>query len=576
VPKLKGLIVGMLVACGVASAVVEVEVDWTQLKDIEKTSRGYKALKWDPFLISAPLKTPLTGETPYLALTVESSRPVIGQLWWIKAGQDWDGNRCVDVHIAAGESTVYVSLLALGYFEPFDTFRFDPGNDAGVEFNIKEIKAMGASELPQEELAKMVNFHAYTSKLHYRPGERIEYGARLKAVDYPYRRSSKILYVDLFDEAGSKVASEVQHYGIAELYNIKELFGVIDTDGPLTPGKYTLKVRSVDQLNGYTLASEHIFGVQSEDDVLVYETPFKFVKDFSIIQDHNGLWHIFSITGELYKGHDWYPEGHERTFSHGTSPDLKNWTYHEPVLSISDQEYPDENGMFEDRNIWAPHVIRHGDTYYMFYTSINSHVSQSISLATSKDLFNWVKYEGNPVATLEGVEWADWHRDSWADGRDPAVLVDGDKFYMYFTAHLKPEEGKMDGAVVVMESDDLYHWSKPQVAVNFKHALESPQVWKGGDKYYMLTSATGHGQWISDNPVTGWNPADFARPEIPDFEKQVTSTGSYAEEAVRMDDGALIMASCTFRYWGNSIYLFKVIEDETGKPIGYESPFKLK
>ena len=210
----------------------------------------------------------------------------------------------------------------------------------------------------------------------------------------------------------------------------------------------------------------------------------------------------------------------------------------------------------------------------MFYTSINSHVSQSISLATSKDLFNWAKHEGNPVATLEGVDWADWHRDSWADGRDPAVLIDGDKFYLYFTAH--KAGGGLDGAVAVMESDDLIHWSNPQVAVNFKHALESPQVWKGGDKYYMTTSATGHGQWVSENPATGWKPAEFARPEISGFEKYVDTSGSYAEEVVRMDDGTLIMASCTFRYWGNSIYLFKVNEDETGKPVNYESPFVLK
>jgi len=29
-------------------------------------------------------------------------------------------------------------------------------------------------------------------------------------------------------------------------------------------------------------------------------------------------------------------------------------------------------------------------------------------------------------------------------------------------------------------------------------------------------------------------------------------------------------------YWGNSLYLFKVVEDESGKPVGYESPFEIK
>ncbi len=566
------LLLFAMVASGVTRAAV-LDVEWTTLKDIQENSGGYEAVKWDPFLISAPLKTPVAAKTPYLVLTVEFSRPVDAQLWWIKEGQNWDNNRCADVRIPAGESMVYVSLLAKGYFEEFDVFRFDPGNDAGVEFDIKEIRAVNANELPQDKLAEMIDMQCYTSKLHYRPGERIVYRAALRAVDYPYRRSSKILTVGLFDQTGSKVAQDMQHYGIAELFNVKELFGVLDTDGPLKPGKYTLKAQSVDQLDGFTLSAEHTFGVQGQGDVLLYETPFKFVKDFSIIQDHNGLWHIFSITGEFYKGHDWMPDGHERTFSHGTSRDLMNWTYHEPVLSISDKSYPDGNGKFEDRNVWAPHVVRYGDTYYMFYTSINSHVSQSISLATSKDLFHWTKYEGNPVATLEGVEWADWHRGRWADGRDPVVLIDGDKFYLYFTAH--KAGGGLDGAVAVMESDDLYNWRNPRIAVNFKHAMESPQVWKSGDKYYMTTSATGQGQWVSDDPVTGWKQADFARPEIYRFEKYVATSGSYAEEVVRMADGTLIMASCTWRYLGNSIYLFKVAEDKTGKPIGYESPFEL-
>ena len=163
-------------------------------------------------------------------------------------------------------------------------------------------------------------------------------------------------------------------------------------------------------MNGFELKAECNFGVNGNKDPMVYETPFKFVKDFSIIQDDKGIFHIFSITGEFYKGHDWMPNGNERTFSHGTSNDLINWEYHKPVLSISDNDYSDGEGKYENRNIWAPHIVKKGDTYYMFYTSVNSHVSQSVSLATSKDLFNWTKHKNNPVATMEGVEWATWKR----------------------------------------------------------------------------------------------------------------------------------------------------------------------
>ena len=53
-------------------------------------------------------------------------------------------------------------------------------------------------------------------------------------------------------------------------------------------------------------------------------------------------------------------------------------------------------------------------------------------------------------------------------------------------------------------------------------------------------------------------------PEIVGFEKYTVSIGSYAEEVVHL-----------VVYWGNSLYLFKVVEDASslaGRPVGYESP----
>ena len=45
------------------------------------------------------------------------------------------------------------------------------------------------------------------------------------------------------------------------------------------------------------------------------------------------------------------------------------------------------------------------------------------------------------------------------------------------------------------------------------------------------------------------------------------------EEVVSMSGNQLLMASMTFRYWGNTIDFFRVMHDESGAPIGYESPW---
>ena len=271
--------------------------------------------------------------------------------------------------------------------------------------------------------------------------------------------------------------------------------------------------------------------------------------------------------------YDWMPDGQERTFSHGTSPDLLHWTWHRPVLSITDEAYPDGQGRFQDRNIWAPHVIPYDGVYYLFYTSVNRHVSQSISLATSANLFHWTPHPQNPVFTLEGVEWANWERDRWADCRDPMVLRDGERFLLYVTA--QAAVGDPIGLVAVAESTDLLHWKNPRVALRGPHACESPQVWKSGERYYMTTSAFGQGCWESADPVGGWKPSPFPRPPITERERFVSTSPSYAEEVVLLDDGSLLIASLTFRHWGNTIYFFRVVTDEAGRPVRYESRFDL-
>jgi len=549
--------------------------EWAELRNIERTAEGYRTTGPDPWLISEVIEPHLPAERCYLLIELSSSRRETMQVFWRGPGESFVEERSVRFEVPAGGRTAVrvVDLGQRGNFRNVEAIRFDPSQGAGLRFRIDRLELITLSEVPEEAWVSLLEFDCYTSKLHYRPGERIEYQMTMQSKSYPDRQSSKILEAKVYDEKGREVGAGVQHYGLLPMHQIRELRGGVEVPKPLSPGRYRIDVTSTDQRSGLALKASKTFGVQGEDDPFIYETPFKYINDFSLIQGKDGRWHVFGITGDLTPGMVWTQDGQARTFSHGSSADLRNWTYHKPVITISNDEHPDGNGRYGDRNVWAPHVIRHGDTYFMFYTSVNEFISQSISLATSKDLFEWEEYEGNPVFTLEGVEWAKWTRDEWSDCRDPVVLVDGDKFYLYVTGEASEfKDARDQGLIAVAESDDLIHWKNPEIAVRGHRAMESPQVWKEGGRYHMVTSAQGAGTFASEHPVRSWEKKEFPRAPVREAEKYVDAIDGRIEEIVWLEDRRMVMATGSFR---NSVYFFEVETDGAGKPVRYKSPFRL-
>lgn len=543
--------------------------DWAGTNSLEKIDGGYKVTDRAPWLMSSTLDERIPAERQILLIHMKNSAPLTLNVYWADRDENLDGMRSVRVHAPANDQyqTLVANLDANATYTGLVLYRIDPMTPPGITFDIRDIEFVTPDAVPAEQLPTLIEFRACTSKRHYLPGERIEYQATLNAACYPDQDSAKLLEVNVYEETGVDVLRDIQQYGLRNGSRYKEMRGCFDMpESPLPPGKYTLKARSTDLRSGLSLIWRHEFHILDKDDPYVYETPFKFVKDFSVIYGPDDRWHVFSITGDLHSDHGWSFQGQERTFSHGSSADLRHWTIHPPVLTITDQKYPDGNGYYENRNIWAPHVIEHDGRYWMFYTSINKSVSQSVSLATSTNLFEWTEYEHNPVFNLEGVEWANWGRDHWSDCRDPALLIDGDKFYLYVTANAKgPGES---GAIAVAESDDLIHWKNPSIAVRGPIVSESPQVWKDGDTYCMFTSAHGAATYVSDHPMKGWKPADLKRPS------QHAVPGAYAEEVVRLADDSFMMAVLTFQHWGNSIYFFRM-NTQDGRPEQYVSPFTL-
>ena len=85
---------------------------------------------------------------------------------------------------------------------------------------------------------------------------------------------------------------------------------------------------------------------------------------------------------------------------------------------------PDE-GAWDGRFVFSPHVVAHEDKLYMFYTGFSGRTDAgaiSIGLATSTDGYVWEKYENNPIVTAN---------EYFEQVSFPAVFVDNDEWVMF-------------------------------------------------------------------------------------------------------------------------------------------------
>ena len=136
--------------------------------------------------------------------------------------------------------------------------------------------------------------------------------------------------------------------------------------------------------------------------------------DHSFVEK-DGVMHVFYIRGHV--GYEWDTRFAD-TFGHAPSTDLVHWEIQPPCLTVT-------HGGMDGYQVWAPGVTEKDGVYYMYYTGVNLDVAQSICLATSRDLYTWEKYEGNPVL-LPGA-WGAWREDAWSDCRDSMVFVDDEE-----------------------------------------------------------------------------------------------------------------------------------------------------
>ncbi|WP_218013587.1 DUF2961 domain-containing protein [Georgenia sp. 311] len=196
-----------------------------------------------------------------------------------------------------------------------------------------------------------------------------------------------------------------------------------------------------------------------------------YINDHTFVQDAEGTWHLFGITHE-----EPADPLDEKFFAHATAESLHGpWTKQEPVMHAD----PDAGEL----HVWAPHVIEHEGTYYMFYAGGTAdHEAYRMQLATSTDLYTWTRHPQNPLF-VDGF-----------DGRDPMVTRVGDQWVMYYTANSDPAGG--NHIVAYRTSTDLVSWGPRQTA--FEHPAEgtsggpteSPFVVEHDGAYYLTVCCT--------------------------------------------------------------------------------------
>jgi sucrose-6-phosphate hydrolase SacC (GH32 family) len=164
------------------------------------------------------------------------------------------------------------------------------------------------------------------------------------------------------------------------------------------------------------------------------------------LADFKGRLHFFYIERRLQEGTPFYP-GHEIFFGHASTADFVNWEVHDPVMLIR----PDT---WEEAHVWAPCVIRRGDEFIMAYTGLNRHISQNIGLASSKDLFEWRRWDSNPISPCKGKDWAFWREDMISSCRDPSICEHDGRYWMIFTANTR--EGA--SCIAMTSTKDFKRW----------------------------------------------------------------------------------------------------------------------
>jgi len=240
-----------------------------------------------------------------------------------------------------------------------------------------------------------------------------------------------------------------------------------------------------------------------------FEQPY-FVEEQSVAcKDHallkvDGVYHVFYIHSFPPVPPDYLRS--ERWLGHLTSTDLRHWARQDSILPVSEMPPYGWEGKF----IWAPKVIQDiTGAWFLYYTGVNTTITQQTGLAYSWDLYDWVRWPLNPI--YHPGSWSNWTSGAWANCRDPEIFREPDTSDYYLLNTASTAAGL--GAISFAHSANTINWTdQSPLFVNSSSAvLESVQLVKDSGLYHLffteewvqgtshLTAPTLTGAWTKDN-----------------------------------------------------------------------------
>jgi len=248
-------------------------------------------------------------------------------------------------------------------------------------------------------------------------------------------------------------------------------------------------------------------------------------KDFTLIARDSASIHSYHLFYILLN--DLISDSSQVILGHARSSDLMDWEVVPSVLHV-------RPGAWDGKYIWAPTIVAQDDSFFMFYTGVDSAYRQKIGLATSHDLYTWNRYLPGPVLSCQDVSWSQCEDTTGygKDFRDPFVMPDPDtegSWLMYYAT-------RGSGAPTVMvpglaTSSDLTHWNDAGPlwsATTFWKShptFESPHLFEHAGTWNLVFT-TDAGQPLEFVTKTG-SPADTA--DIGEYTNNWVDWGHFAD-----------------------------------------------
>jgi arabinan endo-1,5-alpha-L-arabinosidase len=151
-----------------------------------------------------------------------------------------------------------------------------------------------------------------------------------------------------------------------------------------------------------------------------------------------------------------------------------------PWESMDEIDVPEWTREYNPSHLWAPDVVRRGDTYFLYYAASsfgqNTSAIGVASTQTPGDVDSWVDH--GPVLTSE--------RDvDDYNAIDPSVFQDDDgTWWIAFGSHFS--------GIKLQRLANMTEVAGPVLSLAHRrvppNAIENPAIFKRGDFYYLLTS----------------------------------------------------------------------------------------